>query len=82
MAGPYKLSPNQVQSNIPTWALGRTTTVHANCTADGYLEMRAGGSPAESTSVHVGQNHFTRDFGGVHLAVKNLTNAEMTVTTE
>ncbi|GEM_PF-1795058 len=82
MAGPYHLSPNEVQFDIPTWGFGKTTTVHADCAVAGFIEMRAGGSPAESTSVNAGQNHFTRDFGGVLLAVKNLTNGAMTVTTE
>ncbi|MFZ4662933.1 MAG: hypothetical protein ACOYNY_38355 [Caldilineaceae bacterium] len=82
MAGPYNLSPNQVQLEIPTWGFGRSTTVHADCSADGFIEMRAGGSPAESTSVKAGSNHFTRDFGGVLLAVKNLTNGSMRVKTE
>jgi hypothetical protein len=82
MAGPFHLSPNEVQLGIPTWAFGRTTLVTVDSQGDGFFEMRAGGSPAETTSITAGQNHFNRDFGGVLLAVKNLTNADIVVHTE
>jgi hypothetical protein len=82
MAGPFRLAPNEVQSQIPTWALGKETLVIVDCAVDGFFEMRAGGSPPEMTSVKTNRNEFRRNFGGVLLAVKNLTNADITVTTE
>lgn len=81
MAGPFRLAPNEVQSQIPTWALGKETVVNVDCAVDGLFEMTAGGSPSETTSVKAGSNEFSRNFGGVLLAVKNLTNGDITVTT-
>jgi hypothetical protein len=81
MAGPYKIAPNAVAYEIPTWGFGRDTVVEVDATARGFVEMTAGGSPPESTSVAIGPNSFNRNFGGVFLAVKNLTPGEITVTT-
>ncbi|GAA3170002.1 MULTISPECIES: hypothetical protein [Streptomyces] len=82
MAGPYGLAPNEVKGGIPTWAGGRETTVKVECEADGRFEMTAGGSPTETSDVKKGSNEFKRGFGGVTLSVKNLTDKNMTVSTE
>jgi hypothetical protein len=81
MAGPYRLGPTQEQDGIPTWAWPRNTVVSVDCTAGGFIEMTAGGSPGETDSVNPGHNEFSRGFGGVLLAVKNLTSDYITVTT-
>jgi hypothetical protein len=82
MAGPYRLAPQQVLGHIPTWAFGRQTKVIVDCQADGDFEMTAGGSATEVNVLRVGRNEFARSFGGVELAVKNLTLEDITVTTE
>lgn len=82
MAGPFRLAPQEVQGGIPTWALGRQTKVIVDCEAEGNFEMTAGGSPTEVNKLVLGRNQFERSFGGVLLAVKNLTTRDITVTTE
>lgn len=82
MAGPFRVAPQEVQAHIPTWAFGRQTKVIVDCRADGNFEMTAGGSATEVNALRVGRNQFERSFGGVELAVKNLTLEDITVTTE
>lgn len=83
MAGPYRLAPQEVQGNIPTWGAGKQTKVHVDTTVDGgNFEMTAGGSASEVNELQLGRNTFERSFGGVYLAVKNLTQRDITVTTE
>jgi hypothetical protein len=55
MAGPFRLAPDEVQGGIPTWAFGKETKVIVDCNVDGNFEMRAGGSPSETTSVRTGR---------------------------
>ncbi|MCU0535556.1 MAG: hypothetical protein MUD14_16825 [Hydrococcus sp. Prado102] len=81
MAGPFRLAPQEVQYNIPTWHWPHNTTVIVDAAVNGSVEMKAGGSPPETTSINPGNNQFSRSFGGVLLAVKNLSPADITVST-
>lgn len=82
MAGPFRLAPQEVQGQIPTFAFGRQTKVVVDALVEGNFEMTAGGSATEVNALRVGRNEFERAFGGVLLAVKNLTTRDITVTTE
>jgi hypothetical protein len=81
MAGPYKLAPNAIQYEIPTMGFGDITVVEVDANVAGVVEMTAGASPSERDTVVRGRNSFNRNFGGVLLAIKNLTPGEITVTT-
>lgn len=82
MAGPYRLAPQEVQGGIPTWPSPRRTKVKVEALVKGNFEMTAGGAPTETNVIEEGPNNFERDFGGVYLSVKNLTDRDVTVTTE
>ena len=82
MAGPFRVAPQEIKSGIPTWHGGRQTKVIVDCQADGNCDMTAGGSSTEVNVLRVGRNEFQRSFGGVQLAIKNLTLEDITVTTE
>ncbi|MEA5497715.1 hypothetical protein VB834_03370 [Limnoraphis robusta Tam1] len=82
MAGPFRLAPEEVQDGIPTWGGGRQTKVIVDAQADGNFEMTAGGSGTEVNVLRPGRNEFQRSFGGVLLAVKNLTLEDITVRTQ
>jgi len=81
-AGPFRLAPQETKYGIPTWGWGRHTKVVVHCEADGRFEMTAGGSATEVNYCRQGRNEYERNFGGVHLAVKNLTPEDITVYTE
>lgn len=81
-AGPFRIAPQEVQPSIPTWGFGRHTKVIVHCRADGNFEMTAGGAPTEVNYCRQGRNEFERNFGGVYLAIKNLTVEDITVYTE
>lgn len=81
-AGPFRLAPHETKYGIPTWAFGRHTKIVVHCEADGRFEMTAGGSSTEINYCRLGRNEYERNFGGVYLAIKNLTERDITVFTE
>ena len=81
MAGPFTLSPNQIQFQIPT-NLFTSTKVIVTSPANGAIEMTAGGSASESSAFHAGVTEFSRNFGGVLLAVKNQGSQTIQVETK
>jgi hypothetical protein len=44
--------------------------------------MTAGGAATEVNTCRPGRNEYERNFGGVHLAIKNMTSEDITVYTE
>lgn len=82
MAGPFRLAPNEEYYQIPTWGLGKETLVIVDCEVEGFVEMTAGYYSSEMACVQAIRNEFRRDFGGVLLAVRNLTLADITVITK
>lgn len=81
-AGPYRLAPQETTYGIPTWGFGRHTKIIVHCKADGRFEMTAGGAATEVNTCRPGRNEYERNFGGVHLAIKNMTSEDITVYTE
>jgi hypothetical protein len=81
-AGPFRIAPQETKYGIPTWGAGRHTKIIVHCKADGRFDMTAGGSATEVNTCRPGRNEYERNFGGVYLAIKNMTAEDITVYTE
>jgi hypothetical protein len=81
MTGPFSLRPNETQFQIPT-RLFNSTAITVISPVHGSIEMQAGNSPAQTSTLQAGVTSFVREFGGAFLAVKNNSSQTITFRTE